>query len=442
MTYLDHFGLREPPFLAETAPAFFFPGGKRAATLEALIYAVTHDEGIVKVSGTQGSGKTCLCRMLAGRLPASVHTVYLTNPLQTPEETLLITAENLPPSSLADGKKPPFERLRERLNDIRATGQRTVVLIDDAHIMPIETLGMIGRLAIPETGQERLLHIVLFGQSELDIRLRNPEIRWLRERITHNFALDPLSRQEVEAYLTFRLRTAGHRGQALFSPAAIDHIYLATEGLIGSINELADKAMHRACTEHLAQIDPQQIETTVPAKPHPVRTKRNNAAILATTGALIVGLGAALALSRNTPTTPEAASARAAPASTSAAASTTEAPFFSLTSTSTATTNRLETLITDTERWLREVPDSHFVIQMLRTDASETDRIEDFLDNEVANLDATQIRVYRSRLSGQDRLGIIYGDFPTKSAAQKELKRLNQDKSASQYYIRSTSKLK
>jgi type II secretory pathway predicted ATPase ExeA len=81
MMYLDHFGLQQAPFRITPHTEFFFAGANRGATLEALIYAITHDEGIVKVSGEVGSGKTMLCRMLLERLPDNVETVYLANPM-------------------------------------------------------------------------------------------------------------------------------------------------------------------------------------------------------------------------------------------------------------------------------------------------------------------------------------------------------------------------
>ena len=85
--YLDHFGLREAPFLITPHTEFFFAGANRGNTLEALIYAITHDEGIVKVSGEVGSGKTMLCRMLLEKLPEHVETVYLANPSLSREES-------------------------------------------------------------------------------------------------------------------------------------------------------------------------------------------------------------------------------------------------------------------------------------------------------------------------------------------------------------------
>ena len=93
--YLEHFGLREAPFRITPHTEFFFAGANRGATLEALIYAITHDEGIVKVSGEVGSGKTMLCRMLLEKLPNNVETVYLANPALSREEILLAIAEEL-----------------------------------------------------------------------------------------------------------------------------------------------------------------------------------------------------------------------------------------------------------------------------------------------------------------------------------------------------------
>ena len=93
--YLEHFGLRESPFRITPHTEFFFSGANRGATLEALIYAITHDEGIVKVSGEVGSGKTMLCRMLLERLPEDVDTVYLANPSLSREEILYAIADDL-----------------------------------------------------------------------------------------------------------------------------------------------------------------------------------------------------------------------------------------------------------------------------------------------------------------------------------------------------------
>ncbi|MEF3351542.1 hypothetical protein P0P48_08610, partial [Campylobacter jejuni] len=81
-----------------------------------------------------------------------------------------------------------------------------------------------------ETGRHKLLRIVLFGQPELDTLLSRPQMRQLRDRITHSFQMLPLEGSAVGEYLTFRLRAAGYRGPDLFSPAAVRAIARASRG--------------------------------------------------------------------------------------------------------------------------------------------------------------------------------------------------------------------
>ena len=120
--YLDHFGLDEPPFRITPHTDFFFAGANRGATLEALLYAITHDEGIVKVSGEVGSGKTMLCRVLMERLPGHVDTIFLSNPSLAREEILYAIADELkidagrraPAGAAAHPAGSPDQTLRRR----------------------------------------------------------------------------------------------------------------------------------------------------------------------------------------------------------------------------------------------------------------------------------------------------------------------------------------
>jgi type II secretory pathway predicted ATPase ExeA len=137
MMYLDHFGLQQAPFRITPHTEFFFAGANRGAALEALIYAITHDEGIVKVSGEVGSGKTMLCRMLLERLPDNVETVYLANPMLSRDEILLAIAAELR-LPLPEGHGHLLLRaLQARLLEIYAAGRQVVALIDEAHAMPV-----------------------------------------------------------------------------------------------------------------------------------------------------------------------------------------------------------------------------------------------------------------------------------------------------------------
>src|SRR5688572_16123362 len=241
--YLEHFGLREAPFRITPHTEFFFSGANRGATLEALVYAVTAGEGMVKVTGEVGSGKTMLCRVLMERLPETVETVYLAVPSLSRDEMLAAIAGDLEIDTTGANTTRLVRSLQEKLIEVHAAGRQVVALIDEAHAMPLGTLEEIRLLSNLETGTEKLLQIVLFGQPELDEHLALPSMRQLKERLTHAFTLAPLPSREVGEYVNFRLRAAGYHGPALFGPEALKIIAEASEGLTRRINIYCDKTL-------------------------------------------------------------------------------------------------------------------------------------------------------------------------------------------------------
>jgi type II secretory pathway predicted ATPase ExeA/septal ring-binding cell division protein DamX len=252
--YLSHFGLNEAPFRITPHTEFFFSGANRGATLEALLYAITHDEGIVKVTGEVGSGKTMLCRVLVERLPKSVETIYLANPSLSRDEILHVLATDLQVESRTERVTILLRALQERLIKLYAAGRRVVVLIDEAHAMPVETLEEVRLLSNLESNRHKLLQIVLFGQPELDEHLAAANMRQLKERITHSFRLEPLVRSDVESYIDFRMRAAGYRGPNVFASPAMRLITRASEGLTRRINILADKSLLAAFADGTHQV--------------------------------------------------------------------------------------------------------------------------------------------------------------------------------------------
>ena len=257
--YLEHFGLREAPFKITPHTEFFFSGANRGETLEALIYAITSGEGIVKVTGEVGAGKTMLCRVLMERLPKSVETIYFAVSSLSPDELLATIANDLGVGTDGVNITKLIRALQGRLIEIHSSGKRVVALIDEAHAMPVETLDQIRLLSNLETSHDKLIQIVLFGQPELDQHLSMPNIRQLKERITHGFNLLPLPAQDIKDYLNFRLRAAGYHGPDLFSKDALKLIAEASEGLTRRINIYADKTLlaayaagtHTITTDHV-----------------------------------------------------------------------------------------------------------------------------------------------------------------------------------------------
>ena len=262
--YEGHFGLARAPFRITPDPEFFFPGGNRGAVLQALLYAIARGEGIVKVVGEVGSGKTMLCRMLERELPSNCEIVYVVNPRLDPEVVLHAIATELGLTVAAeDSKLKVLHALHDHLLAKHAAGRRVVMFIEEAQAMPVETLEEIRLLSNLETTQAKLLQIVLFGQPELDDKLALHEIRQLRERITHGFDLTPLKREQIRDYLQARLRASGYRGEGLFAPGAMRAIETASRGLLRRINVLADKALLAAYAAQASQVGRDHVRRAV-----------------------------------------------------------------------------------------------------------------------------------------------------------------------------------
>ena len=250
--YLDYFSLSRHPFRITPDPSLFYPGGAdgRGVILNALIYGITSGEGILKVVGEVGSGKTMLCRMLEEELPDTIEIVYIANPSLSAREILYAIAIELKLKvSSSTERLKVLHMIQDYLLRKHGKGGSVVVFIEEAQSMPIETLEEIRLLSNLETYQHKLMQIVLFGQPELDKILARKNIRQLRERITHSFMLEPLSRQTTGDYLKYRLKVAGCPRVQLFSPRAEKMIARASSGLTRRINILADKSLLAAYAE-------------------------------------------------------------------------------------------------------------------------------------------------------------------------------------------------
>lgn len=262
--YYPHFGLKEPPFKITPNTDFFFSGGNRGAILDALVYAITNGEGIIKVVGEVGSGKTMLCRMLQTILPEKIESIYLANPSVAPEEVLYAIAFELQLKLPKNADRlRVMQELQAHLLNRYAEGRQVVIFVEEAQGMPLATLEEIRLLSNLETKQDKLLQIVLFGQPELDDNLNQEHIRQLRERITHRFNLGPLQTKDVGEYLIFRLRAAGYHGPHLFTESAIKKLSNAAEGLVRRVNILADKALLAAFAENVYQVTPKHIAAAI-----------------------------------------------------------------------------------------------------------------------------------------------------------------------------------
>lgn len=242
--YKEHFSLQSKPF-GSTPDADFLVGlnGHNEA-LNVLLVALDSGEGFVKIIGEVGTGKTLLCRRLLDVLAGKYTTAYVPNPLLEPMELYRAVAEELGTDFTGPtDSHHALKHIAQRLLELGGSGRQVVLCIDEAQAMSNRTLEALRLLSNLETEKRKLLHIVLFGQPELDDRLAAYALRQLRQRIVFSYRLPALGRNEVAAYVTHRLSAAGCRRRSVFAAGALRRLWFASRGIPRLVNILAHKAM-------------------------------------------------------------------------------------------------------------------------------------------------------------------------------------------------------
>ncbi|HET7766668.1 MAG TPA: AAA family ATPase [Burkholderiales bacterium] len=465
--YLEHFGLKEAPFRITPHTDFFFQGANRGATLDALLYAITNDEGIVKVSGEVGSGKTMLCRVLMERLPATVETIYLANPSLSRDEILLAIGDELKLQLEKDRSTRVIRSLQEHLLRLFAEGRRVVVLIDEAHAMPDESLEEIRLLSNLESNRHKLLQIVLFGQPELDEHLDTAEMRQLKERVTHSFRLEPLVRDDIENYIDFRMRAAGYRGPKVFARQAIRGIARASQGLTRRINILADKALLAAYARGTHAVTAAEVKRAVRDSEFyraGSRAQKIRIGATALAAGLILGWAMHVLLSLGAPPQPHAdlAAARLPAPSQEPGGATAAAPIPVQLPAAAEVRSALKQGADAPERkpvpptegglsrqrfeaaqtWLRDTPGDRYAIQLATVSAEEMPQLEDFLKKAGTTVPESELFVYSVKIDGEQHYRVAYGSFSSAAKALEAMKGLPQLLAAYQPFTRSVERMR
>jgi general secretion pathway protein A len=195
------------------------------------------------IAGDIGTGKTTICRAFLERLDKNVKTAVIFNSFLTEEELLESILRDFGFSSKGRTKKERIDAMNKILIYFLSHGKNAVLIIDEAQNLSTPVLEQIRMLSNLETEKEKLLQIILFGQLELDQKLRSAELRQLNQRIAVRHYLLPLTQTETESYIYQRLMVAGSRGGITFSRSALHEIYRFSRGTPRLINLLCDRAL-------------------------------------------------------------------------------------------------------------------------------------------------------------------------------------------------------
>lgn len=242
--YTDFFRLQRLPFNLTPDPAFLFLPPKHREALAGLTYAVLQRKGFVVLTGDAGTGKTTLINSVFSRLPADrVESSVILNPTLTASEFLEAVLLDFDIVDVPASKAQRLWRLQEFLARTHQQGRYAVLIIDEAHKLSLDVLEEIRLLGNFESASDKLLQILLLGQSELHDLLNRQDLRQFKQRIGLRLYIDPLPPSEIHQYVRFRWAKAGGKEAPPFTPDALNGIVHWSQGIPRLINSICDSAL-------------------------------------------------------------------------------------------------------------------------------------------------------------------------------------------------------
>ena len=303
--YLEHYGLKEPPFSITPDPRFVFLSERHRDALAHLLFGIGQGGGggFVQLTGEVGTGKTTLCRLLLEQIPENTRVALVLNPRLTPVELLETICEELHLDT--EGRRGSVKALVDALNayllEAYAQGLRVVLVIDEAQNLSIDALEQVRLLTNLETDTQKLLQIILIGQPELRELLARADLRQLAQRITARFHLTPLDGTETERYLRHRYAIAG--GLHLpFDAPAIKRLHAHAGGVPRLINIIAERSLLAGYARDQAVLDARIVDLAArEALPPTTPRGRFPGWVIAASPVVVIALIAAAVLHRVPP---------------------------------------------------------------------------------------------------------------------------------------------
>ncbi len=263
--YESFYKFKEKPFSLLPDPAFLYLGKQHSNAFATLEYGIMEQLGITVITGEIGSGKTSLVRHLLNKLETNFTVGLIANTHQTLGDVLpwVALAFGLPYQNKT--KVELYDNFVKFLIKEYARGKRTVLIVDEAQNMDLDTLEELRMLSNINSDKDQVLQLILLGQPELREMLRQPKLEQFAQRIAANFHLEALSAEETYHYIQHRLKVAGGN-TALFETAACEMIYEHTRGIPRLINMLCDMALVYGFSEKQRSINARIIAEVISDK--------------------------------------------------------------------------------------------------------------------------------------------------------------------------------
>jgi general secretion pathway protein A len=259
--YKSFFGLKKNPFNINPDPRYLYLTPPMRQALEELTYGIQNRKGLMTLTGEVGTGKTTLVNHLLSWLEHQhARTAFVFNSHLDAKQLFDFILSDFGVPMTAATRENPLLAFNDWLLARNNARELVVLIVDEAQGLPTHVLEEIRLLLNMETPNEKLLQIVLSGQPELEIKLKRPDLVQLQQRIALRCKTAPLTLQETFGYIEDRLHTAGSDAEPIFSPEAVEAVYMYSRGIPRVINLLCENALIAAYADQLRPIPASVVE--------------------------------------------------------------------------------------------------------------------------------------------------------------------------------------